>query len=277
MSVDREIRQHTDLAAQARGLRPIEPDLVLIPAGEFLMGRAPGDVDFPQHRVHVSAFRIGKYEVTNAEFRRFVDLSHFRTDAEVLGGSFVRSYGGVMPDASWRHPGGKGTNVRGAGRHPVIHVSWRDALAYCRWLEEWTGKAYRLPTEAEWEKAASGPENRAFGHGGEQDPKKANVRASRNGGPVAVGSYPPNGYGLFDVDGNVAEWVADSHAQGYHEQAAERAGAGPERDAKGPPECADKLIKGDSFHGGTFANYCWNAGRSDASHDFIGFRVACDA
>jgi len=161
--------------------------MVAIPAVEFIMG---GDFEDerPAHKVVVEAFEIDKFEVTNEEFERFVFETGYVTDAEKAGDS--------MP---WR------VYAEGKPKHPVVKVSWNDAMTYC----EWAGK--RLPTEAEWEKAARGTDGRAYPWGDEWDPAKANTKEGGYRGTTIVGSFPAGAspYGVMDMAGNVAEWTAD--------------------------------------------------------------------
>ena len=162
--------------------------MVDIPAGPFSMGADTGNPDErPAHEVDVPAFQMDKFEVTNADFAAFVEATSYQTDAEKRGASRV-----------WRDEYGDGKD-----NHPVVRASWNDALAYCTWL----GK--RLPTEAEWEKAARGPEGFTYSWGNDYDATKANGKDSGLRGTTVVGSYSPNGYGLLDIAGNVWEWTSD--------------------------------------------------------------------
>ena len=199
------------------------------------------DGEAPARRVSLAAFRIGTTTVTNAEFADFVRATRHVTDAERAGSSFV-FYLQVAPevraaahavvaevpwwlpvaDACWQRPEGPGSHVRDRPEHPAVHVSWRDAVAYC----DWAGA--RLPSEAEWERAARGGlEGKRFAWGddlldGDGVPR-ANVfrgtfpNAPAPGwqpGPVAAGAGEANGYGLFNVCGNVWEWCADAREGG---------------------------------------------------------------
>jgi formylglycine-generating enzyme required for sulfatase activity len=167
---------------------PVAEMMVEIPAGEFTMGNDVGDDDEkPAHTVTLEAFEMDMFEVTNADFARFVEETGYQTEAEKAGESGWRAY------------------AEGKDNYPVVKVTWNDADAYC----QWAGK--RLPTEAEWEKAAKGPEGFLYPWGNEWDPAKTNAKESGFRGTVAVGSFPEGAspYGVFDMAGNVWEWTAD--------------------------------------------------------------------
>jgi len=166
--------------------------MVEIPAGSFAMGTDAGEPnEAPAHEADLPAFMIDKFEVTNADFAVFVEAAGYETYAEKEGRT------------GWR-----AAYTEGKDSHPVVYVTFDDALAYCTWA----GK--RLPSEAEWEKAARGPEGFLFPWGNDWDSTQANVKESGLRGTAAVGSYPPNGYGLCDMAGNVWEWV-DSPYEAY--------------------------------------------------------------
>ena len=173
-------------------------ELIRIPAGEFLMGSDPAqdedaqDDEQPQHRVYVPEYSIGKYPVTNEQYAAFVKAT------------------GYEASGHW----GKGEIPSGKENHPEVYVFWDDAVAYCQWLSEATGQNLRLPTEAEWEKAARGTDGRIYPWGNEWDPTRLN---SLEGGPedtMPVGHYSPGGdspYGVADMAGNVWEWCTDGN------------------------------------------------------------------
>lgn len=176
--------------------------MVLIPAGDFQMGSNSGSSDErPVHTVYVDAFYMDKYEVTNAEYKKFVDANpqwqKGRIERRFHNGYYLHSWNGN------NYPAGKGD-------HPVVYVSWYAAMAYSKWA----GK--RLPTEAEWEKAARGGlVGKVYPWGDTIDATRANY--SRNVGSTApVGSYPPNVYGLYDMVGNVWEWCLDEYQTGFY-------------------------------------------------------------
>jgi formylglycine-generating enzyme len=212
-----------------------------VPAGPFTMGTngpdaVPGDGEGPEREVTLEAFEIAATTVTNAEFTRFVRATHYVTDAERQGGSFVfflQVPAAQRPDArgavsglpwwlhvehaSWQRPEGPGSNVRERMGHPVVHVTWRDAVAYC----EWAG--VRLPSEAEWEKAGRGGlPGRRFAWGDDLLDAGGVPRCNVFRGafphapppgwqpaPIDAAAGEPNGYGLFNVCGNVWEWCAE--------------------------------------------------------------------
>jgi iron(II)-dependent oxidoreductase len=178
--------------AEATPAPAVTDVMVEIAAGPFIMGTDSGEPnEAPAHEVDLPAFMIDKFEVTNADFAVFVEATGYETYAEEQG------------TAGWR-----AAYTEGKDSHPVVYVTFEDAVAYCTWA----GK--RLPTEVEWEKAARGSEGFVFPWGDEWDSSKANVKESGLRGTVAVGSYPPNGYGLCDMAGNVWEWV-DSPYEAY--------------------------------------------------------------
>ena len=184
----------SELLRVIRPRLPLEPEMILIPAGEFLMGSDPQkdkyakDNEQPQHGLYLPDYYIAKIPVTNAQYAAFL---------EATGHDQPRHWEGV------RLP-------RGKEDHPVIWVTWHDAMAYCNWLAEKTGKPYRLPSEAEWEKAARGTDGRIFPWGNQWDRKRCNTLESRIDDTTPVGAYPEGAspYGLLDMVGNVWEWTS---------------------------------------------------------------------
>jgi len=278
--------------------------LVAIPAQTVRMGDEsvwayPGDGEGPVHEVELDAFRIDAYAVTNAQFAEFVAATGWVTDAERYGWSFV--FAGLLPDdfpdtrgvaqapwwrqvegASWRHPEGPQSNVDGRADHPVVHVSWNDAQAYC----EWSGT--RLPTEAEWEAAArGGVPGRAFPWGDDLEPggeHRMNVfqgtfpghNTGADGflGTAPVDAFAPNDYGLYNMTGNVWEWCADWYDPGYY---AVSARVNP----RGPEHGEHRVQRGGSYL--CHISYCRRyrvsaryASEPDSSTGNAGFRVAAD-
>ena len=189
--------------------------MVHVPAGRFIMGSSSGGRnEIPRRRVYLDDFYIDKYPVTNERFARFVESSGHVTEAETGGGGWVYTGSKWKKDsrANWSAPSGSGSSHRNRLRHPVVQVSWNDALAYCRW----GGK--RLPTEAEWEKAARGTDGRKYPWGNSWDASKVIWRKNSGGKTHPVDrSYNTHEspYGAVDMAGNVWEWVNDRYNTRY--------------------------------------------------------------
>ena len=218
--------------AQASPEAPQPPgDMVLILAGAFTRGHGQGKEDFsPEREIHLDAFYIDRHEVTNAEYERF-DPGHRRAEASDCDDC------------------------------PVTNVSWWEATAYARWA----GK--RLPTEAEWEKAARGPEGSLWGYSNEYRQGQARTEAP---GATRVGSYSPNGYGLVDMLGNVWEWCADYWSKDSYQR-------GPDRSPQGPPNGPGRVIRGGSFKNGPEVHLAARSWSKPAyRYRSIGFRCARD-
>ena len=182
------------------------PEIVIIPEGSFLMGSENGqENETPRHRVWLDSFGIGRFPITNREYRVFVDESH-----------------GQNP-AFWSDP------IFSDPEQPVVGVSWDDASAYCRWLRERTGKEFRLPSEAEWERAARGGREGALYPWGDVPPAERPYVGCdpRTGGPARVGANPPNDFGLYDISEGVHEWCSDYYDAGYYRYSPERNPPGP--------------------------------------------------
>jgi formylglycine-generating enzyme required for sulfatase activity len=234
------------------------PDMVRIPAGEFMMGSPVSELLRgleTQHRVAIGAFALGKYEVTFAEW-----------DACVAGGGCL---GPAAGDENW-----------GRGTRPAINVTWDMAEAYAEWLSKKTGKAYRLPSEAEWEYAARARTATPFSFGATISTDRANYDGSaayaegRSGSnrqqTLAVGSFAANAFGLYDLHGNVAEWVEDCWQDGY----------GDDAPATGSPyvvaECGEHAVRGGSWESapGEVRSAARTGMRRDQQSSSLGFRVA---
>jgi formylglycine-generating enzyme required for sulfatase activity len=197
------------------------PELVVIPAGTFMMGAPDGeperqDAEGPQRRVSIRTFAAGRFDLTRGQWAAFVEATNRRVPD---GCAVPRPEGyGFDPAASWR-------NVRFAqdDSHPVVCVTWADAQDYVRWLSQRTGHTYRLLTEAEWEYAARAGTTTAFPWGTSASHEFANYGAEEHFKGLAtgrdkweftspVGSFPPNAFGLYDMQGNVLQWVQDCYA-----------------------------------------------------------------
>lgn len=269
-------------AEPAKGNAP--EGMVWIPAGEFWMGTDNGPEDeSPRHRVKLDGFWIDKTEVTNAQFAKFVKATGYRTVAErrpdpikypdappdkLVPFSAVFKccpadtqgppvWWQFTPGADWRHPDGPRSTIEGKDDYPVVHISWDDANAYCKWA----GK--RLPTEAEWEYAARGGlDQKEFAWGetkqGQEGKWFANTfqgkfPAKDTGddgfaGLAPVAKYPANGYGLFDMSGNVWEWCQDWYQPRYYRDSPEKNPQGPKTGLEeAPGEGPSKVRRGGSF------------------------------
>lgn len=250
--------------------------MIAIPGGAFLMGgddpdRNPGDGEGPVRLVRLAPYLIDATAVTNRQFAAFVKATGYVTDAERFGWSYVfhlfvgreqrpHVMDATVPGApwwlgvngaTWKAPEGPGADVARRPQHPVVHVSWRDAHAYATWA----GK--RLATEAEWEMAARGGlEQARFAWGEELAPKgrwrcniwqgrfpSVNTTEDGHAGTAPVKSFAPNGFGLYEVAGNVWEWTADWWSTSWH--AEDR----PETriDPRGPTEGEARVMKGGSY------------------------------
>jgi formylglycine-generating enzyme required for sulfatase activity len=259
-----------------------------VAGGSFEMGSNKNDNEKPIHRVTVNSFRMATYETTVAEFERFVEATGYQTEAEKGDGSYVYVNGKfeTLAGINWRY-GAEGT-IQSNKQHPVIHVSWNDAVAYCEWLTRKTGKTYRLPTEAEWEYAAGNgsthhkyswgndePSNRAVGNIADSKAKSrfdfSWVLATYDDGNATtspVGSYPANSYGLHDMSGNVWEWCSDWYEKTYY---ANSPGSNP----TGPATGSDRVLRGGSWGDGLARSrvaYRYIYTPSARSY-FVGFRV----
>lgn len=298
-------------------------DLVPIPAGTFLMGSDDFYPDErPVHERSVAAFLIDRHQVTNAQYAAFVDATGYVTVAErdldpadfpgadpadLVPGAMVftptpgptdlgnwRNWWRWQPGASWRHPFGPDSTIDDLMRHPVVHVAYPDAVAYADWAD------LRLPTEAEHEYAArGGVEGAPFAWGDEAYPggeAQANSWLGRFpydnqgvGGTAPVGSYPANGYGLFDMIANVWEWTSDYYTPRHLRLSDNPVDAGKRENLlatasaqEGFPQTPRRVLKGGSFL--CSPDYCLRfrpAARSPQAEDtgmsHVGFRCARDA
>jgi len=205
---------------------------VHVPEGEFLMGSADDDPlayddEKPQHVVYLDSYRIGKYPVTNAQYRAFVEETEHRAPSHWLKGWFTKRV--EFPEH--------------LKDHPVTNVSWDDSVAYCKWLSRRTGRSYRLPTEAEWEKAARGSDGRRYPWGDDWDVQKANIFEAGLNATTTVCSYPAGAspYGALDMAGNVWEWCADWYDSQYYSKS-------PARNPQGPASGESRVLRGGSWY-----------------------------
>ncbi len=280
---------------------PPRVDWVSVPGGTFTMGTDDPrgyaeDGEGPRHEVTLSDYAIAAHAVTNDDFASFVEATGHVTTAEKLGTSFV--FAALLPDdfvptravaatpwwrevhgASWQHPEGPQSTLADRGDHPVVHVSWHDATAYCAW------SGTRLPTEAEWERAARGlREGSHYPWGDEREPggeqrmnvfrgRFPEVDTSEDGcvGTCPVGTYAPNDLGLHEMTGNVWEWCADWFDPTFYARS-------PQHDPLGPLDGQARVMRGGSYL--CHESYCWryrvdarSSNTPDSSTGNLGFRV----
>ena len=220
--------------------------LVLIPGGEFLMGEDSDGDHCPVHKVRLDAFYIDRYEVTNTQYLLFCEATGHRLPF-FWGRAGFRS-GSDYPIL------------------PVIGVNWQEAVAYATWCDK------RLPSEAEWECAARGGlVGKNYPNGDTIESTDGNYAKSDKLGPIAVGSYPPNGYKLNDMQGNVVEWVWDWYAPDYYTHS-------PVVNPKGPKSGRFRVIRGGGWHSGEYCNrvYYRNALPLNWVDFNVGFRCVKD-
>jgi sulfatase modifying factor 1 len=196
----------------------VEPEMVSIPSGSFLMGSLDGqENERPIHQVRLDAFALGKYQVTNREYQCFVEAT------------------GHAAAPFWQDERFRQSD------QPVVGINWYDAVAYCEWLSRMTGQMYRLPTEAEWEYAARGGlESKRYPWGDEPPQAQRDYHLRWKDRPESVGLYPPNGYGLYNMSDNVHEWCSDWYdAAFYH--------SSPEHNPPGPSSGVRRASRGGSW------------------------------
>lgn len=195
-------------------------EMILIPAGEFLMGSNAAENEKPIHPVYLDTFYISRYPVTNAEYKKFVDATKYK-----------------MPE-HWQN----GKIPNGKENHPVVNVSWNDAVAYCKWA------GGDLPTEAQWEKAASWDFNqnrkRVYPCGDGCDANSCNTKESGIGDTTPVGKYSPHGdsaYSVGDMAGDVWEWCADLFDENFYSRS-------PRENPRNDPQGQYRVLRGGSFY-----------------------------
>lgn len=242
--------------------------MVYIPAGDFQMGSRGGEDDErPVHQVQVDAFWIDQFEITNSAFERFVLETGYQTDAEKTGGGSLwqNSQWNRVAGLNWRQPNSANEGIATIMDHPVVQVSWNDALAYCQWA------GGRLPSEAEWELAAIGTTGRKYPWGNQLDSTRLNASGQ---GTVHVGSYETgkSPCGAYDMAGNVWEWVNDWYQSDYYSSS-------PVTNPKGPKTGTQKVLRGGAFDpsGGDSRSADRGALPPGSQGNTIGFRCAMDA
>jgi iron(II)-dependent oxidoreductase len=222
--------------------------MITIAAGFFFMGSDTGqENELPRHRVWLDSFAIAKYPVTNQEYKIFID------DTRAVAPPFCS-------EPMFSHP-----------EQPVVGVNWYEAIAYCRWLNERTGRSFRLPTEAEWERAARGHREGALYPWGDELPSQRPYAGynSATGGPQRVGSNEPNDFGLYDMSEGVHQWCSDYYDYDYYHYS-------PERNPQGPSSGQRRSSRGGSWRHRIKFSRC--AARSSLPPPFhyadYGFRLA---
>ena len=282
--VDRPLVQKKELSKTLKNSIGIQ--LTLIPSGEFLMGSPADEQDRqedegPQHRVRIThPFYMGVHEVTKGQFATFVNARNYQTDAERdrRGGAGLNGQGNITrsPKFTWKNGG-----FPQADDHPVMNVSWNDAMAFCEWLSAQEGKTYRLPTEAQWEYACRAGTTTPFQFGAVNNGTQANIAGNypygtQSKGPYLkgtsrVGTYQPNAWGLYDLHGNVFEWCVD----GFDEKA-----YGAHTGTTNDPEVSTDAASRRVFRGGSWFVGAWysrSANRDGEPPEFrkftSGFRV----
>ena len=232
---------------------------VKVEAGEFQMGSDWGSNEKPVHKVYLDTYYISKYEVTVEQFSKYVAETGNVTVAEISGGFIWNGQKLVHnSDANWKSP-----YINQSGNHPVVQVSWVDANAFCKWLSRKTGKTIRLPTEAEWEKAAKGGNNsRGYIYSGGNDVGTVAWYSGNAGGKThPVGGKSANDLGIHDMTGNVWEWCADWYDKDYYSRS-------PSRNPAGPSSGSARVIRGGSYYVDFLG--CRLALRGGLDHGFCG-------
>ena len=232
--IDTTVKHYTPERKEVNNIQPLMTDMVIIAGGTFYRGSQDGNRDeMPRHRVTLASFAIDIHPVTNEQFVRFL---------EVMGGEKDSNHQDIirMRDSRIKRSGGKLSIESGYSKHPVVGVTWYGAIAYANWV----GK--RLPTEAEWEIASfGGLENVLYPIGDDIEKTQANYFSSDT---TAVMSYPPNGYGLYDMAGNVYEWCYDWYGYNYYETSVQE----PEN-PQGPLQGVYRVLRGG----------CWKSLKED--------------
>lgn len=248
-----------------------------IQGGTFTMGSSDINArnnEIP-HTVTVGNFAIMKYEVTVTEFKKFIDATGYQTDADKRTGG----YGSLLKlngtrvkkdGVNWKCGVSGSLRPQSEYNHPVIHVSWNDAVAYAEWLSRTTGQTWRLPTEAEWEYAARGGQDYLYS-GSNNISDVAWYSKNSSGRTHSVGQKSPNHYGLYDMTGNVWEMCSDWFSKDYYTNS-------PRSNPQGPPSGTGRVLRGGSFSHD--ARYCRithrHHRRPNVRNMYNGFRLVLD-
>lgn len=241
-------------------------NMVTVPAGEFIRGSDRFENTKPVQRIYLDAYMIGKYTVTNQEFKRFIDDGgYFKDKLWTIEGWHWRNTELITEPFYWHDNQWNGPNF------PVVGISWYEAVAYANWMEEVTGKPYHLPTEAEWEKAARGTDGREYPWGNDFDKNLCNsdLSALRRTSPVGIFPGGKSPAGCFDMAGNVFEWCIDRYNSEYYKKSSLKNPTGSVRGTT-------RTIRGGSWITGmwTCASTYRHYHRPESRLTTQGFRVA---
>ena len=253
-----------------------EPLTIEIKGGTFQMGSNDESSDEkPIHRVTLNDFAIGKYEVTFEQFAAFINDKNYKTDADKEGWSYVWT-GSIYEKkngVNWKCDVAGKVRPQDEYKHPVIHVSWNDATAYCQWLSSKTNKKYRLPTEAEWEYAArGGNQSKGYKYSGSNTIGDVAWYSANSGSKThPVGTKGANELGIYDMSGNVWEWCSDWYDENYYKNSAAQ-------NPKGAQSGSLRVLRSGSWNysdsGCRSSNRLW--GEPDYRYYTFGFRLARD-
>jgi formylglycine-generating enzyme required for sulfatase activity len=261
--------------------------MVYIPPGEFTMGSEDGD-EKPPHKADLSGYWMGKTEVTTKQFNLFVKDTGYVPQAESSGGAYTWTgeEWEKREGINWKNPGFKQED-----NHPVVCVSWNDAVEYCKWLSVKKGVNFKLPTEAQWEKSARGTDRRKYSWGN-TEPTGAKINFADKQAwlkskfswadkdiddgyayTAPVGSYPAGAspYGLLDMGGSVWEWCSDWYGENYYNSS-------PDKNPKGPKSGTTRVIRGGGWNYGAVSQRCANRlyGNPFHRYNYVGFRLCHD-
>ncbi|MCP4324924.1 MAG: formylglycine-generating enzyme family protein [Alteromonadales bacterium] len=233
----------------------IEPEMVTIPSGTFQMGNASEEDASPVRTVSIKSFKIGKFEITKDQFQQFILLSGYKAPDQCMHKLSKKGFANELIDGSWAN-----NNIPSKGTHPVNCVGFKASQAYVSWLAKTTGKKYRLPTEAEWEYVAKSGSQSKYGFG-DNDKEVCNYGNVADKTATlawkfsdcndnaeftsAVGSYTPNKFGVYDMLGNVFEYVQDCEHLSYKN-------APIDGSAWIEGECKSRIIRGGAWHWAAF-------------------------
>jgi len=246
-------------------LRIRADNMVLVKAGKFMRSSSEDDDEKPQREIYLDKFMIGKYPVTNEEFKKFVDDSGYdREEFWAKEGWQWREENEISEPLYWHD---RKWNV---SNFPVVGISWYEAMAYASWLSKRAGHLYRLPTEAEWEKAARGTDGSKYPWGEDFDKNSCNSDESglNRTSPVGIFSIDKSPYGCFDMAGNVCEWCSDWYDDNYYVNS-------PDRNPKGPSDGAGRVIRGGgwNYNAGSCRSAIRGYGGPRYRNYILGFRL----